>query len=74
MEYTFLLLDNKWNDGTDSSADDIVATFQCIIFPPNGVVSIRKALRTGASGRTAKSRRTTSKSFERVTAQRNTIR
>ena len=44
LEYTFNLRDAKWHDGTDFSADDVVATFQRIANPPEGVISIRFAL------------------------------
>ena len=44
LEYTFSLRDAKWHDGTNFSADDIVATYQRIVFPPEYVISIRSAL------------------------------
>ena len=44
LVYTFFLRDARWQDGTDFSADDIVATYQRIVFPPTHVISIRKAL------------------------------
>jgi ABC-type transport system substrate-binding protein len=44
LEYTFHLRDAEWHDGTDFTAADVVATYQRIIFPPAGMVSLRKPL------------------------------
>ena len=44
LQYTFHLRDAKWHDGSDFTADDVVATYQRITFPPLGVISIRGAL------------------------------
>lgn len=45
LTYTFTMRPNvKWHDGTPLSADDVVATYQRRIKPPEGVVSIRKGL------------------------------
>jgi peptide/nickel transport system substrate-binding protein len=42
--YTFKLRENvKFHDGTPMTADDIVATYHKLIFPPKGVASSRKA-------------------------------
>ena len=43
LSYTFTLRENvKFHDGTAFSADDVVATFNRIISPPEGVTSISK--------------------------------
>ena len=44
LQYTFHLRDAKWHDGSDFTADDVVATYERITFPPLGVISIRGAL------------------------------
>lgn len=42
--YTFKIRENvKFHDGTPLTSQDIVATFEKIIFPPKGVASSRKA-------------------------------
>lgn len=42
--YVFKIRENvKFHDGTPLTADDIVATYKKIIFPPEGIASARKA-------------------------------
>ncbi len=42
--YTFKLRNNvKFHDGTPMTADDVVATYHKLIFPPKGIASSRKA-------------------------------
>jgi peptide/nickel transport system substrate-binding protein len=42
--YTFYLRNNvKWHDGTPFSADDVVATFNRILNPPQGMASVLKS-------------------------------
>jgi peptide/nickel transport system substrate-binding protein len=42
--YTFKIRDGvKFSDGSDLTAQDVVATYKKIIFPPQGVASARKA-------------------------------
>jgi peptide/nickel transport system substrate-binding protein len=42
--YTFKIRDGvKFSDGSDLTAQDVVATYKKIIFPPDGVASARKA-------------------------------
>ena len=42
--YTFKLRENvKFHDGTPMTADDVVATYHKLIFPPKGIASSRKA-------------------------------
>ena len=42
--YTFKIRENvKFHDGTPLTADDIVATYNKLIFPPKGIASSRKA-------------------------------
>ena len=44
LTYTFKLRKGvKFHDGTTLNADDVVATWKKIIFPPEGVLSVRKA-------------------------------
>lgn len=41
--YTFFLRDGvKWHDGDEFSAEDIKATYERIIWPPEGLVSLRQ--------------------------------
>ena len=43
-KYVFKIRDDvKFHDGTPLTADDVVATFKKIIFPPEGIASARKA-------------------------------
>src|SRR5207302_8849533 len=43
LSYTFTLRDNiKFHDGAPLTADDVVATYTRMIFPPQGVVSLLK--------------------------------
>ncbi|MBV9544040.1 MAG: ABC transporter substrate-binding protein [Chloroflexi bacterium] len=43
LSYTFTLRDGvKFHDGTPLTADDVVATYNRMIFPPQGVVSLLK--------------------------------
>ena len=45
LTFTFHLRDGvKWHDGSDFSAADVKATFDRIISPPEGVVSVRQSL------------------------------
>ncbi len=47
LTYTFKLHKNvKFHDGTPFTAADIKATYERIINPPDGIVSVRKALHT----------------------------
>jgi peptide/nickel transport system substrate-binding protein len=42
--YTFKIRENiKFHDGTPLTADDVVATYHKLIFPPQGIASARKA-------------------------------
>lgn len=42
--YTFKIRENvQFHDGTPMTAEDVVATFQKIIFPPQGIASSRRA-------------------------------
>lgn len=42
--YTFKIRENvKFHDGTPLTADDVVATYNKLIFPPKGIASSRKA-------------------------------
>ena len=44
LTYTFFLRDARWHDGRAFTAQDVKATYDRIIFPPQGVLSIRKGL------------------------------
>lgn len=49
--YTFFLRNGvKFHNGNPFSADDVVATFNRIIFPPKGMASIMKELFEGVAG------------------------
>ena len=44
LSYTYNIRKNvKFHDGTPLTAQDVVATYQKIIFPPEGIRSSRKA-------------------------------
>ncbi|HEX9843447.1 MAG TPA: ABC transporter substrate-binding protein, partial [bacterium] len=45
LTYTFELKKGvKFHDGSDLTAEDVVATYNKIVFPPEGVISARKAM------------------------------
>src|SRR5205823_7742955 len=50
LAYTFTLRNGvQFHDGTPLTADDVVATYNRMIFPPDGVVSLFKARYTSVS-------------------------
>ena len=50
MRYTFQLRRGvEWHDGSDFSAEDVKATYDRIIFPPEGIVSQRQPLFSAVS-------------------------
>ncbi len=68
--YTFLLRDNvQFHDGAELTADDVTATFDRIVKPPQGIISIPRSILFKAVTRSTRATKTPSNSSYRNRAQ-----